>query len=110
MAVRKKVFFEGNGFNETNLPLHFYDVDFCLRLRQHGLQMVWTPYANLIFRGSGLREKTQSSDEAVYMQNQWGQQLLNDPFYNPNLSLNPPGFMIAIPPRPNEINKASTSQ
>jgi GT2 family glycosyltransferase len=110
MAVRKKVFFEGNGFNETNLPLYFYDVDFCLRLRQRGLQVVWTPYANLIFRGSRLREETQSSDEAVYMQKQWGQQLLNDPFYNPNLSLNPPGFMIAIPPRPNDINKASTSQ
>jgi hypothetical protein len=44
------------------------------------------------------------------MQKQWGQQLLNNPFYNPNLSLNPPGFMIAIPPRPNDINKASTSQ
>jgi GT2 family glycosyltransferase len=110
MAVRKKVFFEGNGFNETNLPLYFYDVDFCLRLRQRGLQVVWTPYANLIFRGSGLREEMQSSDEAVYMQKQWGQQLLNDPFYNPNLSLNPPGFMIAVPPRPNDINKASTSQ
>ena len=104
----ENVFFEANGFDEKNLPLYFYDVDFCLRLRQRGLQVVWTPYANLIFRGSGLREEAQSSGEAVYMQKQWGQQLLNDPFYNPNLSLDPPGFTMAIPPRPND--KVSTSQ
>jgi len=33
------------------------------------------------------------------MQTRWGAQLLGDPSYNPNLSLNPPGFEIAFPPR-----------
>jgi O-antigen biosynthesis protein len=102
MAVRRNVFFEANGFDERNLPLHFYDVDFCLRLGQRGLQVVWTPYANLIFGGLRVREEAQSSSEVVYMQKRWGEQVLNDPFYNHNLSLNPPGFMMAIPPRPND--------
>jgi hypothetical protein len=33
------------------------------------------------------------------MQMTWGRELMHDPFYNPNLSLNPPGFEIAFPPR-----------
>jgi hypothetical protein len=33
------------------------------------------------------------------MQRKWGPDLLNDPFYNPNLSLNLPGFDLAVPPR-----------
>ncbi|MGI8430867.1 MAG: glycosyltransferase [Chthoniobacterales bacterium] len=104
MVMRKEAFTQLDGFDERNLSRRFFDVDFCLRLRQRGLQVVWTPYANLIFRGSGSREESQSSAEAVYMQKQWGPQLRNDPFYNPNLSLDPPGFGIAFPPRPNDIN------
>jgi hypothetical protein len=33
------------------------------------------------------------------MQRKWGVELLQDPFYNPNLSLNLPGFELAVPPR-----------
>ena len=92
LAVRKEVFLELNGFDETNLPLHFYDVDFCLRLRQRGLQVVWTPYANLTYRGSGLRGEAQTSSEAAWMEKRWGGQLQRDPFYNPNLARDLPGF------------------
>ena len=99
MAVRKEVFFAVNGFDERNLSLYFYDVDFCLRLRQRKLHLIWTPYANLILHGSGSRAEAQSSNEAVYMEKHWGKQLHSDPFYNPNLSLHPPGFTVADPPR-----------
>jgi hypothetical protein len=29
---------------------------------------------------------------------------MHDPFYNPNLSLNPPGFEIAFPPRDHDAD------
>ena len=58
-----------------NLPHHFYDVDFCLRLRERGLQVVWTPYANLTYRGAGLRQEAQTSGEAAWMEERWGEQL-----------------------------------
>ena len=99
LAVRRNVFFELNGFDETNLPQHFYDVDFCLRLRQRGFRVVWTPYANLVFAGSGSREAA-GSRETNYMQEHWNEQLRHDPFYNRNLSLDLPGFVLACPPRP----------
>ncbi|MEO5718442.1 MAG: glycosyltransferase, partial [Chthoniobacterales bacterium] len=92
LAVRKEVFLEVNGFDETNLPFHFYDVDFCLRLRERGLQVLWTPYANLTYGGAGLRGEAQTSDEAVWMKQRWAAELLRDPFYNPNLARDLPGF------------------
>ena len=106
MAVRKIVFEELGGFDEENLGVSFNDIDLCLRLTQRGYRIVWTPYANLIHHESASRGHQRTIDEqkeferAVdYMQTTWGAELLSDPFYNPNLSLNPPGFEIAFPPR-----------
>lgn len=106
MLVRKEVFEETGGLDEVNLAISFNDVDFCLRLRTAGFRNVWTPYANLTHHESASRghqrtpeEQAQFVREATYMQRRWGAQLLFDPFYNPNLSLNPPGFYLAYPPR-----------
>ncbi len=106
MVVRREIFEEAGGFDEVNLGISFNDVDFCLRLRAAGLQNVWTPYANLIHHESASRghqrtreEQTQFIREATYMQQKWGFELLHDPVYNPNLSLNLPGFELAVPPR-----------
>ncbi|MCA1658963.1 MAG: glycosyltransferase [Verrucomicrobiaceae bacterium] len=106
MAVRKTVFEELGGFDEVNLGVTFNDIDFCLRLAERGYRVVWTPYANLIHHESASRghqrtpeEEAQFLREAAYMQKTWAAHLLRDPFYNPNLSLNLPGFEIAFPPR-----------
>ncbi|PYK89846.1 MAG: glycosyl transferase family 2 [Verrucomicrobia bacterium] len=99
LAVRREIFQELEGFDVENLPHHFYDVDFCLRLRERELQIVWTPYANLTLSDSGMKEQPASSQEASYMQARWGDLFDRDPFYNPNLSLDLPGFTLAIPPR-----------
>jgi glycosyltransferase involved in cell wall biosynthesis len=106
MLVRREVFEQAGGFDEVNLAISFNDVDFCLRLRAAGLQNVWTPYANLTHHESASRghqrtpeEQAQFVREATYMQRKWGIELLHDPFYNPNLSLNLPGFELAAPPR-----------
>lgn len=106
MVVRREIFEEAGGFDEVNLGISFNDVDFCLRLRAAGRQNVWTPYANLIHHESASRghqrtreEQAQFTREATYMQQKWGFELLHDPIYNPNLSLNLPGFELAVPPR-----------
>ena len=109
MVLRREVFEEAGGFDEVNLAISFNDIDFCLRLRAAGLQNVWTPYANLVHHESASRghqrtpeEQAQFVREATYMQRKWGVELLHDPFYNPNLSLNLPGFELAVPPRVSE--------
>lgn len=112
MVVRKSVFDEAGGFDETNLAISFNDVDFCLRLLKAGFRNVWTPYANLIHHESASRghqptpeEQAQFRREADYMQRKWGDELLHDPAYNPNLSLNLPGFELADTPRLSEFSK-----
>jgi hypothetical protein len=104
--VRKSVFEELGGFDEENLGVTFNDIDFCLRLTERGYRVVWTPYANLIHHESASRGHQRTREEQAeferavdYMQSTWGAELMRDPFYNPNLSLNPPGFEIAFPPR-----------
>jgi len=111
MVLRREVFENAGGFDEVNLAISFNDIDFCLRLRAAGLQNVWTPYANLIHHESASRghqrspeEQAQFVREAAYMQRKWGVELLHDPFYNSNLSLNLPGFELAVPPRLPELS------
>ncbi len=106
LAVRKQLFETIGPFDEKNLPISFNDVDFCLRLRGAGLRNVWTPFANLIHAESASRghqatrpEQAQFLREAAFMQQKWGFELMHDPVYNINLSLNLPGFDLAIPPR-----------
>jgi O-antigen biosynthesis protein len=97
LAVRRDVFQVLGGFDAAHLPYHFYAVDFCLRLRDLKLQVVWTPYANLTLIDSTEGNTAPSLDEASYMQERWGPELIHDPSYNPNLSLDLPGFTLAIP-------------
>jgi O-antigen biosynthesis protein len=110
LMVRKTVFDELGGFDEVNLGVTFNDIDFCLRLIERGYHNVWTPFANLIHHESASRGHQRTSDEqaefmraAAFMQQRWGAQLLNDPFYNPNLSLDLPGYDLAFPPRVREL-------
>jgi hypothetical protein len=104
LAVRSEVFRRMNGFDEINLPGHFYDVDFCLRVRQSGLQVNWTPYANFISAERPLSAGVATAAETSYMQMRWRDDLHKDPFYNPNLSLDLPGFFLADPPRLDKRN------
>jgi glycosyltransferase involved in cell wall biosynthesis len=117
LAVRKAVFEELEGFDEVNLGVTFNDIDFCLRLTERSYRVVWTPYANLIHHESASRGHQRTREEQAeferavdYMQTTWGVELMHDPFYNPNLSLNPPGFEIAVPPRRQAVPCATANE
>ena len=114
MVLRKTVFDDVGGFDE-NLPNNFNDVDFCLRLRERGWQIIWTPYADLIHqesasrgRHSGSAERAQLLRDMAYLQEKWGEQLQNDPFYSPNLS-DSDAFTLAWPPRIPPLRKSLKS-
>ncbi|MCF3098649.1 glycosyltransferase [Aeromonas australiensis] len=93
LVVRKAVFEQVGGLN-TELKVAFNDVDFCLKVREAGYRNLWTPFAEMIHHESVSRgfedtpEKQQRfSGEMRWMQNRWGELLLSDPYYNPNLTL-----------------------
>ena len=100
LCVRRNVFQATGGFDATNLPHSYYNIDFCLRVREKGLQVIWTPYASLTLSSVSDHKSAPSAAEISYLQKHWKRELSFDPFYNPNLSLDLPGFILAIPPRP----------
>lgn len=86
MMLRRKVFEEVGGFEEENLRVSFNDVDLCMKMRERGYLIVYTPYAELIHHESASRGHGSNPEEALYMRERWGAALDRDPYYNPNLS------------------------
>jgi glycosyltransferase involved in cell wall biosynthesis len=106
MLVKKDLYLRLGGLDEQNLAVAFNDVDFCLRLREAGFRILWTPHAELRHHESASRgfEDTATKQrrflaEVEYMNRKWGDVLESDPCYNPNLSLGEKLFTLAFPPR-----------
>lgn len=106
LAMRREVFAHVGGFDEA-LAVDFNDVDLCLRLREQGLLVVWTPFARLFHHESLSRGTARTPEDLERAQREqrifrrrWAHWLDADPGYNPNLDLDPPGFRLAWPPRP----------
>jgi GT2 family glycosyltransferase len=94
LLTRRSLWQQVGGMNEEQLAVAFNDVDYCLKLREIGKAILWTPHARLIHHesvsrgGDNTPEKlARFASEEKYMHERWGDALLNDPFYNPNLSL-----------------------
>jgi GT2 family glycosyltransferase len=107
LLVRRSVFEQVGGLDEE-LAVAFNDVDFCLRVREAGYRNVWTPYAEMIHHESASRgyentpeKQTRFSKEVTLMKERWGDRLLQDPAYSPNLTLECENFSYAFPPRVN---------
>lgn len=105
LMVRKEVYTAVGGLDEA-LQVDFNDVDFCLKLIKKGLYNVVVPQAQLYHfesqsRGQGHtgEELERLQREVSLMRERWGEMLTNDPFYNPNLSLEREDFSVAVPPR-----------
>jgi len=106
LVIKRSIYKEVGGLDEINLGVAFNDVDLCLRVREAGYRNIWTPYAELYHHESATRgyedtpeKKLRFRRETLYMQKRWGDTLLNDPAYSPNLTLEREDFSFAWPPR-----------
>ena len=106
LVIKKSIFNEVGGLEEEKLRIAFNDIDFCLRVREAGYRNVWTPLAELFHHESASRghedtpeKQARFAGEVAYMKERWGAQLLNDPAYSPNLTLDHEDFSYAWPPR-----------
>jgi len=107
LLVRRSLYQAIGGLNERDLAVAFNDIDFCIRLTKAGYRTVWTPFAQLyhhesVSRGDDLApdKVARFQSEVDYMLKTWGEELLYDPAYNPNLTLGADDFSIAETPRP----------
>lgn len=105
LMVTRDLWEQLGGLDEENLAVAFNDVDFCLRVREAGFRVVFTPYAKLYHHESVSRGKDDSPEkaarakrEADYMRRRWKLIMSHDPFYNPNLNYSRPDFTLSHAP------------
>jgi GT2 family glycosyltransferase len=105
MVLRRSVYEEAGGMDPL-LAVEFNDIDLCLRIRERGYEIVWTPEAKLIHLESMSRgrneteaQKERALGESRLMDERWKAWMDRDPYFSPNLSLRGPHRRPAFPPR-----------
>ncbi|MBX7170939.1 MAG: glycosyltransferase [Pyrinomonadaceae bacterium] len=102
VAIRHELFEEMKGFDTENFNQGLFEIDLCLRLREKGFRIVFTPHAEFIQKGFSTLEKilqTVDSVEIIRFRHKWQKRLERDKFYNENLSPENGRFAIQMPPR-----------
>jgi GT2 family glycosyltransferase len=106
LLVKKTLYLELGGLNESTLTVAFNDIDFCLRVNEAGYSVVWTPYAELYHHESATRgeddtpeKQERAAREVAYMRSRWSSFIAFDPAYNSNLCLEHSDCRVAWPPR-----------
>ena len=94
MMIPRRVYEAAGGLDES-YSVVFNDVDLCLRIRESGKLIVWTPFAELIHYESKSRGGDEDTKEKLAFfktetkrfQTKWNEALSKgDPYYNPNLT------------------------
>ena len=94
LLVKASVYDEVGGLDEQ-FAVAFNDVDFCLRVRYAGYRIAWTPYAELTHyesksRGGDEKDPAKAARFAAEQQRLYTihgkENILDDPYYNPNLT------------------------
>ena len=100
LAVKKSTWIDLGGMNE-DLAVAYNDVDLCLKARNSGLRVLFTPFARLLHHESasrGIDESIEKNErlraEIKIIKHEWGSFLYNDPAYSPNLSFDGGGFKL----------------
>jgi GT2 family glycosyltransferase len=105
LATRTQVFRDHGGFDDQ-FPVEGNDTDYCLRLRDRGLRILYDPFVTLYHFESKSRgqndtaEKRATADRATaLLQARWSERFQDDPFYNPHFDRLAPPFT-RLQPRP----------
>jgi GT2 family glycosyltransferase len=91
--TRREVFEKVGGFNEE-FAVNYNDVDYCLRLGESGLRVVFTPHAELFHFESRNRERVVERREIELFGKLWSLKTRRDPYYSFHLESKPPHFHV----------------
>jgi GT2 family glycosyltransferase len=84
--LRRSVCAEVGPLDETVFRVAFNDADYCLRIRQRGYRIVYTPYAVLHHYESVTKKTLAEPGEVAALRERWGEVIRHDPYYSPNLT------------------------
>ena len=100
LLVKTSVWDKVKGLDEA-FAVAFNDVDFCLRVRDAGYRIAWTPYAQLTHyesksRGGDEKDPVKARRFTAEQQRLYEvhgkANILHDPYYNPNLTMDREDF------------------
>jgi GT2 family glycosyltransferase len=101
LMSRRDVFYEVGGF-DTAYAVNFNDVDYCLKVREHGYRLIFTPHAALIHYESVSRTEAGvghvEAHEIHLLQRIWGDKIARDPYYNVNFRQDSGAFALDLAP------------
>ncbi len=94
LMLPRDLYVQLDGLVEEEVPSPYAMTDLCLRIREAGYLLVWSPSVQLMLDRQASTEVTAQQQDAMYTK--WLPQLARDPSYNPNFSLvQPGGFKLA---------------
>jgi O-antigen biosynthesis protein len=103
LLTKRKVWHETGGLDEINFKIAFNDIDYCLKVRSLGYDVVYTPYSRLYHYESKSRgpedtieKQKRFTCECKMMIEKWGTNRVPDPYYNVNLTLNSENFSLKV--------------
>jgi GT2 family glycosyltransferase len=79
LLVRAADFERLGGFSQV-FPLNYNDVDFCLKLREEGFRIVYTPHAELIHFESQSRVPVILPSERASLSRRWAYRMAHDAY------------------------------
>lgn len=105
LLIEKSLYQELGGLDEKQFQVSYNDIDLCLKAREAGHKIVFTPWAMLLHEGSASqrgevekkpspeKEKRFAGEKMAFYQ-KWLPQLAFDPAYNRHLSLASTDFLL----------------
>lgn len=103
LVVAREKFLAVGGFDETDFPVAFNDVDLCLKLDARGWQSFYEPGATLIHHESKSRgndrakaNRKRFEGELAALKRKWATDCERDPYHHPHLSPFCEQFLIAV--------------
>jgi len=109
LLIRKSVYQQLGGLDEQTFKVSYNDIDLCLKVREAGLRIVFTPFALVMHEGSASQKgKTEAKPDDAKLKRfaaekdamyaKWLPQLAFDPAYNRHLSLASTDFLLEDQP------------
>ena len=86
MLIPRRIFEEAGGFDEE-LRVVLNDIDLCLRIRERGYSVIYTPHALLYHHEGSSRGRLHPPADDDRFLKRWAARFSHvDPYYNPNLT------------------------
>lgn len=92
LMISRALFDAADGLDEGALNNRHRDVDLCLRVKESGRLIVWTPHVVLLHEAAQAEAPDEHAKHALY--NKWLKYIAHDPAYNDNFSARAQGLQL----------------